>query len=97
VYIRGNARARLFSFLLGKGRFVCTAAQSIAAVELLLLLLLLLLLMLLRWDQEGKKSKKGDRICSEQLPLQISCDNHESSIVVLLQVGFGVCKAIRAP
>jgi hypothetical protein len=68
---------------LGKGRFVCTAAQSIAAVELLLLLLLLL------GSRRKKKRKKVIGFAVSKLPLQISCDGHESSIIVLVQVGFG--------
>jgi len=72
VYIRRNARARLFSILLVE------KGDSFAPPRSRLQQLSCCCCCCCCWDQEEKKNKKCDRICSEQLPLQISCDSHES-------------------
>jgi hypothetical protein len=86
VHTTQRSCASLFLSFGGKGRFVCTAAQSIAAVELLLLLLLL-----------GSRRKKKQKMWSDLQWAAATTDILWQSWVVLVQVGFGVCKAIRAP
>jgi hypothetical protein len=96
VYIRGNARARLFSFVLGKGRFVCTAAQSIAAVELLLLLLMLLL-MLVGSRRKKNKTKKviGFAVSSCHYRYLVTVMSRQSSYLYKCDLEY--VRAIRAP
>jgi hypothetical protein len=74
---------------LGKGRFVCTASQSIAAVELLLLLLLLL------GSRRKKKRKKviGFAVSSCHYRYLVTVMSRQSSY--LYKWDLGVCKAIR--